>query len=388
MNRVVWVVAIFFIAMAGGGIGTWLMQANMAKLPSASMFARHANDGNAMASQSEEAIATVANKVSPSVVSILTNVTGQIRAGQAAGTGIVMSKDGYIMTNKHVIENATTVSVTMSDGTTYNDVKMVGEDGLNDVAFLKVQNVNTLTPAEIGESSSLRIGQNVVAIGNSLGEYQNTVTSGIISGLGRPVSAQSEGGGSESLTDLIQTDAAINPGNSGGPLVNLKGQVVGINTAVASNAQGVGFAIPINATKGMLASVLDTGRAERSYIGVRYADVTPAVAKTKNLPVKSGALVQGGNGEPGVIAGSPADKAGLKDGDIITKINDLQVGKQGSVSSLISEHKPGTQVKVVYLRDGKEQTTNLTLEAYKKPTQQSAGSSRQVQPNLIMPFGF
>lgn len=396
-------IAVFIAALVGGMAGSWLVlewrgtTGDIAGINSA-------NDGNKITLASEESISKVANEVSPSVVSILTDVkSSRGQTGQAAGTGIIVSSDGYIMTNKHVISDATNVSVTTTDGTVYDKVKIVGSDPLNDVAFLKIENARNLKAATIGKSSTLQKGQSVVAIGNSLGEYRNTITSGIVSGLGRPVAAQSETGGVESLTDLIQTDAAINPGNSGGPLVNLQGQVVGINTAVA-DANGIGFAIPIDATKGVLQTVLKDGKVVRAYIGVRYVDITPAVANQRKLPVKEGALVtsDGSNNTSAVIKGSPADKAGLKDGDIITKVNNIAVGEHGSISSLIAQYTPGTTVTVTYIRDKKEQTTQMTLGAYDdgaaattntndQPSQQQSTEPNNNSDNSVFngwPFGF
>ncbi|RYF27286.1 MAG: PDZ domain-containing protein, partial [Chloroflexi bacterium] len=182
------------------------------------------------------------------------------------------------------------------------------------------------------------------------------------SGTGRPVSAQS-GSTVETLTDLLQTDAAINPGNSGGPLTNLQGQVIGINTAIAADAQGIGFSIPINATKGMLKGVLANGKVERAYVGVNYVSVTPDIAKQEKLSVKSGAWVRADSGSA-VVSGSPADKAGIKDGDIITKVNDIEVGDKGSVASLVAEYAPGDTVQLTLLRDGRTETVQLTLAAY------------------------
>ena len=201
-----------------------------------------------------------------------------------------------------------------------------------------------------------------MAIGNSLGEYQNTVTSGIISGTGRPVSAQ-EGGTVENLTDLLQTDAAINPGNSGGPLVNLSGQVIGINTAIAADAQSIGFSIPINSSKGIIKNLIKTGKVQRAYLGVNYVSITPELAKQYDLPLKQGAYVATSNGSA-VISGSPADKSGIKDKDIITKVGDLTVGDQGSVSSLVAEYTIGDKVPLTIYRDGKTITITVTLEAY------------------------
>lgn len=325
-------------------------------------------DGNSIITDQEQDIASVATKVSPSVVSIVTqserqSYFGGTQSQEGAGTGIVVSSDGYILTNKHVVQNSGTVSVVTTDGSTYENVKVVGQDPLNDIAFLKISGASGLTPANLGDSSSVRIGQSVVAIGNALGQYKNTVTSGIISGTGRSVTASGEGASTETLTDLIQTDAAINPGNSGGPLVNMAGQVIGINTAIASEANGVGFTIPINATKGLLKGVLANGKVERSYVGVNYITITPEVAKEFDLPVKQGAYVHAQSGSA-VVSGSPADKAGVKDGDIITKVNDVEVGSKGSVASLVAEHAPGDKITLTVLRDGKTQTLDVTLATY------------------------
>lgn len=358
--------AIIFLALSfGAGLGGGYLASRFGDTANRTVIA----DGNAVVSQEEEDISTVASKVGPSVVSIMTKTQAQSYFGtqtvDGAGTGIIISKDGYILTNKHVVSDSQSVTVVSSDGTTYSDVKVVGTDPLNDLAFLKINGVSDLTAATLGDSSSVRIGQKVVAIGNSLGEYQNTVTSGIISGTGRPVTA-SEGSGSgatETLTDLLQTDAAINPGNSGGPLTNLSGQVIGINTAVAEDAQGIGFAIPINSSKGIIKNLLKTGKIERPYIGVNYVTITPEVAKQYNLSVKKGAYVHSDSGSA-VMSGSPADKAGVKDGDIITKVGDIEVGERGSVASLVSEYSIGETVQLTILRDGKTITVDVTLQAY------------------------
>lgn len=324
-------------------------------------------DGNAVISQEEEDISAVASQAGPSVVSIITQGQGQTIFGgtqsqQGAGTGIIISSDGYVLTNKHVVSNSQQLSVISSDGTAYDDVKVVGTDPLNDLAFLKINGVKDLKAATLGDSSSVRIGQKVVAIGNSLGEYQNTVTSGIISGTGRPVTAQ-EGNSVETLTDLIQTDAAINPGNSGGPLTNLSGQVVGINTAVAQDAQGIGFAIPINSAKGIIKNLLKTGKVERPYLGINVVTITPEVAKKYDLPVKKGGYVFNESGSA-IMNDTPASKVGIKDKDIITKVGDIEVGERGSVPSLVAEYGTGDTVDLTILRDGKTITLKVTLESY------------------------
>lgn len=330
-------------------------------------------DGNKIITSEEQDIASVANKVSPSVVSILTQAQtssyfGGVQTQQGAGTGIVISSDGYVMTNKHVIQGSQSVTVVTSDGVTRDNVKVVGVDPLNDLAFLKISGVSDLKPAALGDSTSVRIGQGVVAIGNALGQYQGTVTSGVVSGNGRSVVASADGGAdsdTETLSDLIQTDAAINPGNSGGPLVNITGQVIGINTAIASEANGLGFSIPIGAAKGMIKTLLETGKVQRSYLGVNYVTITPEVATRYKLPVQSGAYIRGTGSSSAVASGGPADRAGVKDGDIITKVNTTDVGKAGSIASLIGEYTPDEKVNLTILRDGKTETITVTLAAYK-----------------------
>lgn len=325
-------------------------------------------DGNKIVTQEEEDIAGVVQKVGPSVVSVVTSLTQTSFDGtqeyQGAGTGIIVGADGYILTNKHVIEDSKTVSVILSDGTTYDDVKVIGTDPLNDIAFLKIPGASNLPVAQLGDSKSLRIGQKVIAIGNALGQYQNTVTSGIISGTGRPITARS-GANLETLTDLIQTDAAINSGNSGGPLLNLQGQVIGMNTAVAEDAQGIGFAIPIAATKGMLKGVLAGKAVEHPFIGVNYVSITPDVATEYKLAVKTGGYVVADSGQSAVVPGGPADKAGVKDKDIITKVNGVEVGDKGSIASLVAEYSSGDTIELTILRSGKELTVKVTLGTYK-----------------------
>ena len=327
------------------------------------------DDGNNVITKEEEDIAGLVEKVSPSVVSIVTKSEGNspmygLQEQEGAGTGIIVGKAGYIMTNKHVIDGVNNVRVVLADGTEYSDVKVLGSDPLNDVAFLKINGVDNLPAAEMGDSTSIRVGQKVVAIGNSLGQYQNTVTSGIISGTGRPISAQA-GNSVENLTDLIQTDAAINPGNSGGPLLNLRGQVIGINTAIVEDAQGIGFSIPINATKGILKGVLAGKPVERAYVGVNFLPITADIAKRFNLPVKKGAYVYASTNQSAVIDGGPAAKAGIKDKDIITKVGSIEVGDKGGISSLIAEYAPGETIQLTILRDGRTITANVTLAAYR-----------------------
>jgi Trypsin-like serine proteases, typically periplasmic, contain C-terminal PDZ domain len=334
------------------------------------------NDGNSKTFD-KGSIEEVANKVAPSVVSIVattksSNYYGGNYSSQSAGTGVIVSKDGYILTNKHVIESTSSLSIITDSGDIYDDVKIIGSDPLNDIAFLKINGLPNgveLPHATLGDSKTISIGQSVIAIGNALGQYQNTVTSGIISGTGRTITAAtSNGSSSETLSDLIQTDTAINPGNSGGPLVNAAGEVIGINTAIATESQGIGFAIPIGAVKGMLNGVLADGKVERPYVGVQYLAITPEVAKTYNLKlnnelIKKGAYIKSDRGSA-IVAGGPAAKAGLQDGDIVTKINGVEIGPKGSIGTLTAEYRAGTEVKMTVIRGGKELVLTVILGVY------------------------
>jgi serine protease Do len=276
---------------------------------------------------------------------------------------MIVTADGYVLTNKHVVSGANKVPVILDNGDVYEDVKVVGVDPLNDVAFLKIAGASGLPTVELGTSRTLKVGQPVMAIGNALGQYQNTVTQGVISGIGRSITAEDGNGDAENLTDMIQTDASINPGNSGGPLVNAAGQVIGINTAVSTDANGIGFAIPIGAVSGMLNNLITTGKVERAYLGVYYQSITPEIAKQYDLPVKRGAYVYNDD-KKAVVEGSPAAKAGIKSGDIITKVGDSEVGVVGSLAVLLAEYTVGQTAKISVLRSGETLVLDLKLEAY------------------------
>ena len=316
-------------------------------------------------------IAAIVQKVNPAVVSIVSesvSSSSYYYSGsvvQSAGTGMIVSSDGYIVTNKHVISGARNVQVITYSGDTYDNVKIVGQDPLNDVAYLKIDNVSDLPTINLGDSKTIAVGQPVLAIGNALGAYQNSVTQGIVSGTGRSIEASdSSGKNTETLSDMIQTDAAINPGNSGGPLVNANGDVIGINTAVA-DANGLGFSIPIAAVKGMLNNIMKNNSAERAYVGVSYIPVTADVAKKYDLPVNRGAYVYSSSSYSSAVAkGGPADEAGIEDGDIITKIGTAEVGVAGSISTLVGEYMVGDTIEVTFIRDNKTYTTKVTLAAY------------------------
>lgn len=315
-------------------------------------------------------IADVAQKVGPSVVSILTEQKStvdslyfgqQTRTSQAAGTGVIIDSSGLVLTNKHVVPSTTsTVTVVTSDGSRYEGAEIIGRDPLNDIAIIRVKNPKNFQPATLGDSEKVRTGQKVIAIGNALGQFQNTVTSGIISGIGRPIEAGDQSSGaSEQLTNLFQTDAAINAGNSGGPLLNFNGEVIGINTAVAADAQNIGFSIPINEAKGVVQSVKTTGKLSRPYIGVRYTMLTPDIAKELGVSVQEGAYISTDAGS--VVTDSPAQQAGLQAGDIITKVNKVELSQRTSLASVVSRFVVGDTVELTVVRDGKEQKISLKL---------------------------
>ena len=318
--------------------------------------------------QESSAVIDVSKKVSPAVVSITgvtqqLNLFGNASTTKSAGTGFIVRADGLIVTNKHVVaDTSTKYTVITSDGKQYNaDIKST--DPINDIAILKIDGSN-LPIVDLGNSDDLQVGQTAIAIGNALGQYQNSVTVGVVSGIGRVIQAgDSTGSSTESLDNVIQTDAAINPGNSGGPLINIAGQAIGVNTAVDSQAQGIGFAIPINLVKSALDSYLANGKIVRPMLGVRYVSLTKEISTQNNLSVSQGALIYSSDGTAAVVVGSPADKAGLKSGDIITKINDDAITEKSSLISLLSKYKPGDNVKVTYVRDGKEKSATVTLSA-------------------------
>lgn len=316
-----------------------------------------------------EAISDVAKKVSPSVVSITVETTtpdsfffrGFTQEG--SGTGIIISSDGLILTNKHVIPTGVQkVTVLAQDGTQYTDVKVIGRDPFNDIAFIKINNVSGLPAATLGDSSQVKVGDKAIAIGNALGQFENTVTAGIISGISRPVVAGS-GFSSESLQNLLQTDAAINPGNSGGPLVNIKGEVIGVNTAIAGGAENIGFAIPINDIKSDIASVKNNNRLVKPYLGVRYISVNSQVQKQFDLPVDYGAyIVEDSTAGNSIIPDSPADKAGLKAGDIILEIDNTKIDEHSSLVGLVGQHQVGENITLKVQRGDKTIDVTVTLE--------------------------
>lgn len=315
--------------------------------------------------QPEDSIVNVVKKSSPAVVSI-------IRGESGGGTGFIVSEDGLILTNKHVVlDEDIEYKVFMNDGKEYS-AEVLARDPFQDLAIIKIEpesNINEegiliiekFPTLPLGDSDSLEIGQTVIAIGNALAEFRNTVSSGLISGLRRRITA-SGGGFTEILNDVIQTDTAINKGNSGGPLLNLKGEVIGINTAMAYNAQSIGFSIPINYAKRAVRQVKNSGEIVYPFIGIRYVLINNQVKKEKDLSVDYGALIIGGDSEePAISPGSPAEEAGLQKGDIILELDEKKIVLENSLMKILMDYNPGDEITLKVSRDNQEIEVVLTL---------------------------
>jgi serine protease Do len=286
---------------------------------------------------------------------------------RSAGTGFVISEDGIIITNRHVIPEGTTgVTVTFSNGQEA-EADVIGRTNQSDpldVGFLKLKDPDAFefSVATLGDSDAVQVGDRAIAIGNALGEFQNTVTSGIISGFGRDIEAF-DGGGVETLQNLFQTDAAINSGNSGGPLVNSASEVIGINVATAS-AENISFAIPINDAKGLIAIVLERGKLERPYLGVRYVPLDEDVARQLGLDVTEGAYIPIDNAQrPAILPDSPAAKAGLQQEDVIIAIDGEKLTEDKGLVSILGSRRVDDTVELTILRDNEEIQVSVTLEA-------------------------
>ncbi|HEX7399567.1 MAG TPA: trypsin-like peptidase domain-containing protein [Candidatus Limnocylindrales bacterium] len=314
----------------------------------------------------QSAITTAAAKVSPAIVTITSSGAaqnpndpfGQIPS-TGVGSGVIFNANGWIITNKHVVAGSSQLQIALQDGRQF-DGTIYGIDTLTDLAIVKVD-ATGLPTAPIGNSSAAKVGQLAIAIGSPLGTYTNSVTSGIISAFGRTI--QVEDG--TQLRNLIQTDAAINPGNSGGALLDAGANVVGINSAVARTAEGIGFAIPINIAKPIMEQALAGQKLARPWIGIRYQALTQQIADQEKLSVSEGAWLQpassSGATDPAIVPGSPAAKAGLKDGDIITSVDGTKITALSPLDDILTEYVPGTTVALDVLRDGSSITLALTL---------------------------
>jgi 2-alkenal reductase len=317
----------------------------------------------AATAQSFASVADLVQAVNPAVVTVINEQTFR-GFGSAngttqpvgSGTGFVIDADGHIVTNNHVVEGATSLQVILTDGTKV-PATLVGTDAVSDLAVIKVDSASVPAVVSLGDSDALRVGDIVIAIGSPLGEYTNTVTEGIVSGIDRTL----EGSGTRSLHGLIQHDAAINPGNSGGPLFNASGEVVGVNTAVirqtgnGQTVEGLGFAIPSNTVRQIAETLMRDGKVTRPYLGITYGMLNAQVAAAQNLSIDHGAYVQD------VVAGSPAATAGLRAGDVITALNGQTIDASNGLDTLLLQHQPGESVTLTVTRTGTGSAQEVTI---------------------------
>lgn len=372
------------------------------KLPEIKIVTNNQPSGTPYVSQIsyEQAIIDAAKKVSPSVVSIIISknmpvyeqqyvnpfgdnsnnplgnlfpefnlqIPQYVQKGSklqevGAGSGFIVSEDGLVLTNKHVVSDSKAeYNVFTNDGKKY-PAKVLALDPVQDLAIIKIKSDKPLQPVTLGDSSGIQIGQTAIAIGNALGQFSNTVSVGVVSGLERTISASDQSGGfSETLEGIIQTDAAINAGNSGGPLVNLKGEVMGINVAMAEGAEAIGFALPVNLAKKDIEQVIKTNKIVYPFLGVRYVLVDDDVKEKYNLSVDYGALVlKGDKGEAAITSGSGAEKAGIKENDVILDINGEKITADNSMAKIIQKYNPDDKITLHILRNDKEQNIEVTL---------------------------
>lgn len=358
---------------------------------------------------SDSIVADIVERVSPAVVNIDTLRTqvyrsplapffddpffryffGDTPGGQerrvpvkGLGTGFVFRSDGYILTNNHVIEGAEEIKVTFKNGQQFNG-KVVGKDPLTDIAVVKIDAAN-LPTIPLGDSDAARVGEFVIAIGNPYG-LSHTVTTGVLSAKGRPISAGDSG---REYENFLQTDAAINPGNSGGPLLNLKGEVIGINTAILPYAQGIGFAVPINMAKSILDQLISKGRVTRAWLGVYIQEVTPEIAEKFGLEKPQGALISD------IAPDSPAERANLMRGDIVLKIDDKEIRSVSGLQQTVRSYRPGDTVRVELWRDKKSVVVEVTLgELQEESTSMTPElpvtlgvEVREITPDLVVQY--
>jgi len=326
-------------------------------------------------------ITKIVKKALPAIVSITmekqfscNEIVSSTKKGKlkvSGGTGFIVDKNGTIITNRHVVEDKKASYVVLLQNGEKIAPVILARDPINDIAVLKIDKKN-LPFMKMGDASTLELGQPVIAIGNALGLFKNTVSTGVVSGLSREIKAQSEISKEQtSLRGLIQTDAAINPGNSGGPLIDLKGKVIGINAAMVFGAENIGFALPINNAIRDLKELKEHGRIRQPFLGVRYMSITEEIKEEFDLPIAKGALVIAEpditqkNVKQAIVPGSPADKGGLKETDIIVEIEDTEVTKEKTINDILQKEEQGKNLKFKILRKGKEKEIKLALEERK-----------------------
>ncbi|MDQ3880787.1 MAG: trypsin-like peptidase domain-containing protein [Chloroflexota bacterium] len=361
------IVPVLLIALVAsilsGGL-TALAVTNVARPGSGSPVAGatpNAQQAQSLRIDESSAVISATEKVGPAVVRIIRQ-SGELFGAEGVGSGFIYDPDGWIVTNRHVVEGADSLTVELQDSRQFEG-QVIGVDTLTDLAVVKIDG-SDLPAAPIGTSQDLKVGQLAIAIGSPLGNYPNSVTTGVVSGLGRQIQAGDvTGTTSEQLNNLIQTEAAINRGNSGGPLINSAGQVIGINTAVAATAQGIGFAIPIDIATPVMEQARNGEEISRPWIGIYYVPVTEQLRAERDLSVSHGVLISAPSdtNEPAVFPDSPAEKAGLRDGDVIVAIDGVQIDAQHELSALVLGYQPGDQITLRVLRGETERDMRVTL---------------------------
>ena len=345
-------------AMVSGSLSAAAVANLLRPVPTGSLNEPSGSNVSQVHIDESSAVINAVARVLPAVVTIASSSSS---GANGVGSGLIFDSNGWILTNKHVVNGADRLQVTLNDSRVFSG-RVYGIDTLTDLAIVKID-ATGLPAAPIGSSDDLELGQLAIAIGNPLGTFENTVTTGVVSGLGRQIRAgDTSSTSSEQLNHLIQTDAAINPGNSGGPLINSAGQVIGINTAVSQDAQGIGFAIPINVARPIMKLALAGKPLARPWVGVYYSLVTAQAATENHLAADHGALIgPAGNGASGVFPGSPAAVAGLKDGDQIVSVDGVAIDLAHDLGALVLPHLPGDKVVLHILRAGKALDVTVTL---------------------------
>jgi len=320
----------------------------------------------------ENAVTDAVDRVSPAVVTITPQGrSGSVLFAEGVGSGVIYDSDGWVVTNRHVVCNADTLAVQLADGQRFEG-SVYGLDTLTDLAIVRVE-AQDLPTVDMGNSDTLKVGQHAIAIGSPLGTFTNSVTTGVVSAMGRRIDVAdvcSATGQLESLRDLIQTDAAINPGNSGGALVDVDGTLIGINTAIAGDAQGIGFAIPINLARPIMQQAVEGDLLSRPWMGIWYTALTPIDRDQRDLLLGYGALVEPPKGVGGaaVFEGSPADEAGLREGDIITHVDGIKVDGDNPLDQILTQYRPNETVSLRVLRG--EEVLDLQMELGTRPANQ------------------
>jgi 2-alkenal reductase len=371
-SKGLFVVIVLIVAFLAAGVGAaggsaamyFLLRSNTSSNPAQVITATAQTATTSLRVEStdiETAITDGVEKVSPAVVTVVATLPdqmgffGTVSGGQSTGSGFILTSDGYIITNNHVVDGAEKISVIFQNGEE-SEVQLIGTDQYSDIAVLKASGEMPAT-ATLGDSDLLRPGESVIAIGSPLGDFKNTVTTGVISATGRSIDT----GNGYSMEGLLQTDAAINNGNSGGPLVNLAGEVIGVNTLIVRNSssgttvEGLGFAIPSSSFKAIAEQLIKTGYVSRPYVGISWQTVTPTLAQRYRLGAQWGVYISA------IQAGSPASDAGLQRGDIITSIGGVAIDESHPYLNILFTFTPGQQVTVEYVRQNQKGSTQLTL---------------------------